>query len=46
MKRAIRMLFLMVGMFCAYTALAVPAVPAPEDGAPIPVCNPGSRHCF
>ena len=45
MKRALRMLFLMVGMFCAYQALAVPVVPT-LDGAPIPVCNPGSRNCF
>jgi hypothetical protein len=42
MKRAVRMLFLMVGMLCAYTALAAPAVPAPEDGAPIPSCT---GHC-
>jgi hypothetical protein len=42
MKRAIRMLFLMVGMFCAYTALAAPAVTTPEDGAPIPACT---GHC-
>ncbi len=27
MKRAIRMLFLMVGLFCTYTALAAPACP-------------------
>jgi hypothetical protein len=39
MKRAVRMLFLMVGMICAYTALAAPVVPTPEDGAPIPKCT-------
>ena len=41
MKRAVRMLFLMVGMICAYTALAAPIVP--EDGAPIPKCT--GRGC-
>jgi|HubBroStandDraft_5_1064220.scaffolds.fasta_scaffold09373_6 hypothetical protein len=39
MKRAVRMLFLMVGMFCAYTALASPVAPVQEDGAPIPDCS-------
>jgi hypothetical protein len=43
MKRAVRMLFLMVGMICAYTALAAPVVPVPEDGAPIPECT--GRGC-
>jgi hypothetical protein len=38
MKRAIRMLFLMVGLLCTYTALAAPTVTTSEDGAPIPVC--------
>jgi hypothetical protein len=42
MKRAVRMLFLMVGMLCAYTALAAPTVLVPEDGAPIPACT---GHC-
>jgi len=37
MKRAIRVLFLMVGLLCTYTALAAPVVPT-LDGAPIPVC--------
>jgi hypothetical protein len=38
MKRAVRMLFLMVGLTCAISALAAPAVPAPDEGAPVPVC--------
>jgi hypothetical protein len=45
MKNVLRMLFLLAGLCCTYTALAAPAIPAPEDGAPIPVCNPGSRNC-
>lgn len=46
MKRAIRMLFLMVGLFCTYAAVAaVPAQPAP-DGGVIPICGPHSGgHC-
>jgi hypothetical protein len=43
MKRAVRMLFLMVGMICAYTALAAPVVPVQLDGAPIPACT--GRGC-
>ncbi len=39
MKRAVRMLFLMVGMVCAISALAAPVVPAPEEGAPVPCCT-------
>jgi hypothetical protein len=39
MKRAVRMLFLMVGMICAYSALAAPVVPTSMDGAPIPACT-------
>jgi len=39
MKRAVRMLILMVGLVCTYAAVAVPAFTAP-DGGPIPVCNP------
>jgi hypothetical protein len=37
MKRAVRILFLMVGMFCAVSALAAPVFPVPEDGAPLPI---------
>jgi hypothetical protein len=39
MKRVIRMLLLMVGLVCAYEAIAAPMLPAP-DGGPIPLCNP------
>ena len=39
MKRAVRMLFLMVGLVCAISALAAPAVPTPEEGAPVPCCT-------
>jgi hypothetical protein len=39
MKRAVRMLFLMVGLVCAISALAAPVVPVLEDGAPIPGCT-------
>jgi hypothetical protein len=39
MKRAVRMLILMVGLVCTYTAFAAPAFTAP-DGGPIPLCNP------
>lgn len=45
MKRALRMLFLMVGLLCTYTALAAPMAPASLDGAPVPVCDPGSKGC-
>jgi hypothetical protein len=44
MKRAVRMLFLMVGMICAYTALAAPVVQVAEDGAPIPNCTGHGCH--
>lgn len=41
MKRTVRMLFLMVGLFMTYTALAAPVTPSSGiDGAPIPVCDP------
>jgi len=36
MKRAFRVLILMVGLFCTYTALTVPTVAVAEDGAPTP----------
>ena len=36
MKRAVRILFLMVGMVCAISALAAPVVLVSEDGAPLP----------
>lgn len=43
MKRAIRMLLLMVGLFCTYTAVIVPAFAL--DGAPPPYCYPGEQNC-
>jgi hypothetical protein len=44
MKRAIRMLFLMVGLVCTYVAVAAPMLPAPEGG-PMPLCNPKNPLC-
>jgi hypothetical protein len=38
MKRAIRMLILVVGLASTYVAMAA-VVPAP-DGQPMPTCNP------
>jgi hypothetical protein len=44
MKRAIRMLILMVGLLCTFTAVTVPAVAL--DGAPPPYCPPpGGPDC-
>jgi len=43
MKRAVRKLFLMVGLFCAISALAAPVVTVPEDGAPLPCSGRGCR---
>ncbi len=43
MKRAVRMFILMLGLACAYVAVATPMLPAP-DGGPIPLCNP-DRGC-
>jgi hypothetical protein len=40
MKRAIRSLFLMVGLALAFVAVATPMLSA--DGGPIPVCNPNT----
>lgn len=42
MKRAVRVLLLMVGLVCAYEAVAAPKIVSP-DGGPIPVCSP-KRH--
>jgi hypothetical protein len=39
MKRAFRVLILVVGLLCTYTALTVPTMAVAEDGAPIP-CHP------
>ncbi|MBZ5599881.1 MAG: hypothetical protein LAN83_16335 [Acidobacteriia bacterium] len=44
MKRAIRMLLLMVGLACTYVAVAAPMLPAPEGG-PFPFCNPKNPNC-
>jgi hypothetical protein len=44
MKRAIRILILMVGVVGACSALAAPLLPAP-DGGPIPMCNPKNPKC-
>jgi len=41
MKRTVRMLILMVGLLLACSAVVVPVAPA-LDGAPAPVCPPGS----
>ncbi len=37
MKRAFRVLILMLGLVGTYVAAAVPSVPAP-DGGPLPLC--------
>jgi hypothetical protein len=39
MKRAVRIMFLMVGLACAYVAVATPMV-AVRDGGPMPLCRP------
>jgi hypothetical protein len=39
MKRAVRMVILMVGLVCTYVAVATPMFAAP-DGGPILSCNP------
>ncbi len=44
MKRAFRVLFLMVGLLCTYTALTIPTMAVAEDGAPMPVHPPGGGH--
>src|SRR5580704_4393472 len=44
--KALRILFLMVGLLCAGTALATPAMTSSLDGAPPAYCPPGSGgHC-
>ena len=43
MKRAIRLLILMVGVVGACSALAAPMLPS--DGGPIPMCNPKNPKC-
>ena len=44
MKRAIRMVVLMVGLVCTYVAVAAPMIPSPEGG-PMPLCNPKNANC-
>jgi hypothetical protein len=39
MKRAVRVVILMLGLVGTYVAVAAPRVPAP-DGGPIPMCPP------
>ncbi|HET9364330.1 MAG TPA: hypothetical protein VFP71_04985 [Candidatus Angelobacter sp.] len=41
MKRAVRMVILMVGLACAYVVASAPAAHA--DGGPIPLCGPRSN---
>jgi hypothetical protein len=43
MKRAFRVLILMVGLFCTCTALVLPTVVVAEDGAPCPSGPHGSK---
>lgn len=43
MKRAIRVLILMVGLFCTYTAITLPTMAVAEDGAPPPYHPPGVK---
>ncbi len=38
MKRAVRMLILMVGLVCTYVVVATPILHA--EGGPIPSCSP------
>jgi hypothetical protein len=42
MKRAVRMLILMVGLFCVYEAVATPMLFA-FDGGPILSCPPQAK---
>ena len=44
MKRALRMLVLIVGLVGTFVVATVPQVPA-ADGGPIFLCPPGSKHC-
>ncbi|HXZ34179.1 MAG TPA: hypothetical protein VEH30_18035 [Terriglobales bacterium] len=40
MKRVLRVLFLMVGLWCAATALVVPTIAVADEGAPPPFAPP------
>ena len=44
MKRAVRMLVLMLGLVGTYMVAAVPRVPVLEGG-PIPMCPPKRPNC-
>jgi hypothetical protein len=43
MKRAIRMLILMVGLACTYVAIATPILNA--ELGPMPLCPPSKPNC-
>lgn len=43
MKRAVRMLILMVGLACTYVAIATPILNA--ELGPMPTCNPHNPDC-
>lgn len=43
MKRAVRMLILMVGLACTYVAIATPILNA--ELGPMPLCPPSNPHC-
>lgn len=43
MKRAVRMLILMVGLACTYVAIATPILNA--ELGPMPLCNPNNPKC-
>jgi hypothetical protein len=43
MKRAVRMLILMVGLACTYVAIATPILNA--ELGPMPLCNPNNPNC-
>jgi hypothetical protein len=45
MKRAVRIVILMVGLACTYVLVATPIMQA--DGGPMPLCNPrkGGANC-
>ena len=44
MKRAVRMLVLMLGFVSTYLVAAVPRIPVLESG-PIPMCPPRNPNC-
>lgn len=44
MKRAVRLLIVVVGLIGAYVTVAAPVLQA-FDGGPIPMCNPENPKC-